>query len=600
MKNVFTIILLLAADLLQAQYFQQRFNLDYTTPRYRNERCNSGIITRINLAGGGPAGYYFAGIGTSYKNDSLPSPDNIADRMRFQQLNNVGTAVISNLGYQFADSTVKSPFHSYGNSIAEVKNANYNGGYVTVGEVKKNGTTHVTVPGGSDALFVRLNAAGGVVGAVRYDVSGGSDRAWCIRRSIITSGGQPTWIICGESKQTSTNTVCFVARVLASGAIVWFNAYSFDPSGGTFSSSINIAKQLCEDKEGYIYVVGTLQDVPAAATGIDALAFKLTPGGAVVWANNYHAFTDDEYQAVRFTADGNIIAGGFTNFGAAAPVTSHMLIAKLSSANGAVIFDNILVARIGNNTYTSRCYDIIETAGPQYFLAGPATFNNTIYEMMYKVNAGGFPINWYRYNRMNYNVGFGLDNTYEVWPGIGYFSSLRNPDTPRISDSHIMKTNYNGQTCKFCTAYPPYYLQVNLQLYQRQHVVRPGAKVKKLVWQVFKYDNKLICNDQEIHCNNAALSDDQEVATSTEKTGTIQLSPNPVNSVLHLQFKDIQPGNYDIVIVNRQGGVVLQRTNVYCDNNTAVNLNVSALFAGIYLIRISNDTKIIEQKVLKE
>ena len=90
MKNLFTITLLFAANLLQAQYFQQRFNLDYSTPKYRNERCNSGIITRVNLAGGSPAGYYFAGIGTSYKNDSLKSPDNIADRMRFQQLNNVG------------------------------------------------------------------------------------------------------------------------------------------------------------------------------------------------------------------------------------------------------------------------------------------------------------------------------------------------------------------------------------------------------------------------------------------------------------------------------------------------------------------------------
>ncbi|HEX5154710.1 MAG TPA: T9SS type A sorting domain-containing protein [Parafilimonas sp.] len=598
MKNLLTILLLFAVHFAQGQYFQQRFNLDYSTPRYRNERCNSGIITRVNLAGGSPAGYYFAGIGTSYKNDSLKSPDNLADRMRFQQLNNVGTAVISNLGYHFSDAAGGPVLHSYGNSIAEVKNAKYNGGYVAVGEVKKNSKTGATVPGGSDALFVRLNSAGGVVGAVRYDVNKGSDRAWCIRRSAVTVNGNPTWIICGESKQTSTNTVCFVARILASGAIVWFNAYSFDPSGGTFSSSINIAKQLCEDAAGYIYVVGTLQDVPAGATGIDALAFKLTPAGAVVWANNYHLFTDDEYQAVRFTADGNIITGGFTNFGAAAPVTHHMLIAKLASANGAVIFDNVLVARNGNTTYTSKAYDIIETAGPQYFLAGPAIRNNNIYEMMYKVNAGGFPINWYRYNRMNYNVGFGLDNTYELYPGIGYFSSLRNPDTTRISDSHIMKTNYNGQTCKFCDAYPPYYIQVNLQLYQRAHVYKSGAKVKKLVPQIFKYDNKLICNDQEIHCNNIALNGGGEVAETMLQQ--IQTSPNPVNSVLNLQFKNIKPGNYSIMVADRQGNIVLQKAKVYCDDRSIVKLNVSGLRAGFYLVRISDGINTLEQKVLKE
>src|SRR4030095_10570769 len=103
---------------------------------------------------------------------------------------------------------------------------------------------------------------------------------------VLSATGQPTWIICGESKQTSTNTVCFVARVLVNGTIVWFNSYSFDPSGGTFTSSINIAKQLCEDPAGYIYVVGTLQDVPAAATGVDGLAFKLSAAGAVVWVHS--------------------------------------------------------------------------------------------------------------------------------------------------------------------------------------------------------------------------------------------------------------------------------------------------------------------------
>lgn len=601
MKNLSTIILLFTANLVQAQYFQQRFNLDYATPRYRNERCNSGIITRVNLAGGSPSGYYFAGIGTSYKNDSLKPPDNIADRMRFQQLNNIGTAVISNLGYQFSDSAGGPVLHSYGNSIAEVKNATYNGGYVAVGEVKKNTKTGATVPGGFDALFVQLSAGGGVLAAVHYDITGGSDRAWCIRKSVVTSGGNPTWIICGESKQSSTNTVCFVARVLLSGAIVWFNAYSFDPSGGAFNSSVNIAKQLCEDAQGYIYVVGTLQDVPAAATGIDALAFKLTPAGAVVWANSYQAYTDDEFQAVRFTADGNIIAGGFTNFGAVAPVTSHMLIAKLSSATGGIMFQNILVARIGNNTYSSKCYDIIETTGPQYFLAGPATINNSIYEMMYRTNAAGFGINWYRYNRMNYDMGFGLDNTYETWPGIGYFSSLRNPDTSRFSDSHIMKTNYIGQICNFCAAYPPNNIQLNLQIYQRGHLVQPVTGVKKLAWQIFAYNNKLICNVPQINCNGAALNNDAGITgANAEKAGTIQISPNPVNSVMHLQFKDIKPGRYDVVLVNRQGNIVLQKSNVYCDNNSIINLNVSGLFTGFYLVRISNGAQVIEQKVLKE
>jgi hypothetical protein len=604
MKNLFTIILLFAVDLVQAQYFQQRFNLNYPNIRYRNERCNSGIVTRDNLAGGNPAFYYFAGIGTSYHNPALSAPDNLADRMRFQQLNNVGTAVISDLGYQFFDATGAPSFHSYGNSIAEIKSANYNGGYVTVGEVKNDSITgSQSIPGGSDVLFTQLNAGGAVVNAVRYDIKEGSDRAWCIRKSVVTLNGQPTWIICGESIEGSSNTVCFVARILVNGAIVWFNTYSFDPSGGAFNTSINIAKQLCEDPQGNIYVVGTLQDVPKGATGIDALAFKLTPAGAVVWVNSYNAASDDEYQAVRFTTDGNIVVGGFTNFGAVTPVKDHMLIAKLSSANGAIMFQNVLVARIGTSTYTSKCYDIIQVAQTQqYFLSGPATIKNNIFQMMYSVNPAGLGTNWYRYNRMNYNIGFGLDNSAAgAYTGVAYFSSMRSPDSILFSDSHIMKTNYLGQTCTFCIANAPNQIVVNLQVTRQGYLVQQGVVYKPLAWQMFNYQNKLICNDSVIHCNGFALSNNPEATdVAAEKAGTVQISPNPVNSLLHLQFRDIGAGNYNIVIVNRQGVAVLEKNNVYCDNNSAVNLNVSQLFAGFYLVRISNGTNVMESKILKE
>jgi hypothetical protein len=65
--------------------------------------------------------------------------------------------------------------------------------------------------------------------------------------------------------------------VFVDGTPVWFNRYNFDPGGAPFNTAHNIAKQLCEDAAGYIYVVGTLQDGFAGA-GIDGLAFKLTSG----------------------------------------------------------------------------------------------------------------------------------------------------------------------------------------------------------------------------------------------------------------------------------------------------------------------------------
>ena len=543
MKNLITLISFLAVTTADGQYFQQRFNLDYATPKLRNERCNSGIRTRDNYAAFNPALFYYAGIGTSYNNTTLPAPDNVADRMRFEQLDNTGATVISNLGYQFADAGTVPFYHSYGNSIAEVKNTSNTGGYVTVGSVTNNTITGAAaILGNSDMLFTQLDAAGNVLNAVRTDISGGSDRAWCIRKSAILSAGQPTWIVCGESQRGATNTDCFVARVLANGTIVWCFRYNFDPTGGAFTTAYNVAKQLCEDAAGNIYVVGTLQDAPAGAQGINGLAFKLTPAGAVVWVNDYQLFSDDQFQAVRLSFDGNIVIGGFTNFGAVAPVTHHMLITKLAAANGAVIFQNILAARKGATTYTSRCYDIIERAGagvaPEYFLAGPLITAGGTYEMMYKANAAGLGINWYAYNRMNYNIGFGLDDVnVGAWQGVAYFSSMRNPTTAAFSDSHIMKTDYSGRTCNFCGVIPPRNIIPNLIPQQRNRMQVQTGQQRKLVWQQFKYSDKVICNVPVIACPSPALTavaEDESEAKSIEtvKAGTVKIFPNPVANVI--------------------------------------------------------------------
>jgi hypothetical protein len=601
MKTLFTSIALLTFCMAEGQYFQQRFNLDYAVPSLRNERCNSGIRTRDNYMAGNPALHYYAGIGTSYNNAALPAPNNVADRMRFQQLNNTGVTVMSNLGYQFADATTAPWYHSYGNSIAEVNNATHNGGYVTVGSVANNTITGAAaIAGGTDALFTQLDAGGAVISSVRYDILGGADQAWCIRKSATVVNGRATWILCGQSKRAANNTDCFVARVFSDGTPVWFNRYNFDPGGAPFNSAHNIAKQLCEDAFGYIYVVGTLQDGFAGA-GIDGLAFKLTSGGVVVWGNDYNISPDDEFHAVRLTADGNIIVGGFTTFAIVAPATSNMLITKLTAAAGAIMFQNVLRVSSAGNFYTSKCYDIIETAGPQYFLAGPATRNGITYEMMYKTNAAGFGINWYRYNRMNYNVGFGLDNVNTAAnAGVVYFASMQNPANVAFSDSHIMKTDYFGRTCNFCAAYPPNNAPLQMEVHPRNRLQQPTAQTKKLVSAVFKYSNILICNQAVIICGAAVAATSAEAATTVEKTGVAKLFPNPVINVLHVQFNTLPAGEYNLSLTDINGKTILQRNNVHNNGKSSADIDMSSFAPGIYMLTIKKDDVRVEQKVIKQ
>lgn len=451
MKTLFTLIALLTFCMAEGQYFQQRFNLDYTTPALRNERCNSGIRTRDNYMAGNPALHYYAGIGTSYNNTALAAPNNVADRMRFQQLNNTGVTVISNLGYQFADAATAPWYHSYGNGIAEVNNAAHNGGYVTVGTVANNTITGAAaIAGGSDALFTQLDAGGAVISSVRYD-----------------------------------------------------------------------------------------------------------------------------------------ILGGFTTFAIVAPATSNMLITKLTAAAGAIMFQNVLRVSSGGNFYTSKCYDIIETAGPQYFLAGPMTRGGVNYEMMYKTNAAGIGINWYRYNRMNYNVGFGLDNVNTAAnAGVAYFASMQNPANVAFSDSHIMKTDYFGRTCNFCTAYPPNNAPLQMEVHPRNRLQQPTAQTRRLVSAAFKYSNILICNQAVIICGAAVAATSAEAATTLEKTGVAKLFPNPVINVLHVQFNTPPAGEYNLSLTDINGRTILQKNNVHNNGKSFTDIDMSSFAPGIYMLTI--------------
>ena len=606
MKNLLTFIGLLLLNFANGQYFQQRFNLDYATPNLRNERDNSGIRTRDNYMAGNPLLHYYVGIGTSYNNTALPAPDNVADRMRFQQLNNTGVGVITNIGYQFADAGAAAWYHSYGNSIAEVLNATNTGGYVTVGTVTNNTITGAAaILGNSDALFTQLDAAGNVISAMRYDINGGQDQAWCIRKSAIIVNGLPTWILCGQSKKTANNTDCFVARVFANGTPVWFNRYNFDPGGAPFNSAHNIAKQLCEDVAGNIYVAGTLQD--AGAVNIDGLAFRLTPAGAVVWANNYNIAPDDEFQAIRLSFDGNIVLGGFTNFGVVAPATHNMLITKLLAANGAIMFQNVLRARIGANVYTSRCYDIIESlagGAVQYFLAGPFIRGAATYEMMYRVGGGGVGISWYRYNRMNYNLGFGLDDVNTAaFAGVAYFSSMRNPATPGFSDTHIMKSDYLGRTCNFCASNAPFDLPLQMQVFQRQWLQVQTGQPRQLIAALYKYNNILICNVPAVACavaTTVTAEEETEAVAATVKPASIALYPNPAVNTVKVQFNALPAGEYQIALTNMSGRTVMQKNNVYTSGSSFTDLDISAITPGIYMLTVRRGTLILQQKLVKQ
>ncbi|QMU29289.1 T9SS type A sorting domain-containing protein [Adhaeribacter radiodurans] len=596
MKTILTLVFFLILQLAQGQvkYFQREFNLNYVTPVFRNERFNSGIRTQHNFDANNA--FYYVGIGTSYKNSALAAPNNTADRLRFTRLS-TSSAVLSNRSHQY--SRDGKALNTHANSIAEIRVAGGNGGYIAVGEVASNPVTGAVAAGGSDVLFTNLNFNGFVVNSSRIDIAGGNDIAWSVKRSNILVGGQPTWIICGESKRGTTHTDCFVARVTSAGAIIWCNRFNFDPGGGMFTSAHCIAKQLVEDANGNIYLVGTLQD-NSGNNGIDGLAFKLGAGGNLIWANNYHLASDDEFQAVRLTVDNNLIVGGFTNFTG----MYHMQITKLTAAAGAIQFQNILRARNGNNLYPSKCYDILEALGPNYYLAGLVNQAGVNREMMYRAGAGGIGINWNSYNAMFFNVGFGIhyvpdDNC----PGIAYFSSLKNTNNPAFSDGHIMKTDLTTRTCNFLFPKDPSNLASNLVRYARLRRMQPSGSVAGLTSTTITYTDKQICKVDCVSPASASIisPNASELIEPSASIKKLKLAPNPVSQTLHIEATFLPAGEYQLELKDMlHGSITLRKTIKQSKGTLATDLDLSNVAPGVYLLTIKSGNLVLQERVMKQ
>ena len=574
--------------------FQSRYNFNYAIPQLRNEQFNSGIKTWYNYAAGNPVNFYYAGIGTSYNNTALPAPDNIANRMRFTTTTSNGVTVV-NKGYEFLIGNNAS-LHSAGNSVAELNNGAGNGGYIAVGAVSDNTITKATVAGGSDILISRIDVAGVVIIACRIDLGNSNDVAWSVKRSKVNAaGGAPTWLICGQSTNVANNsTNCFVARVLSNGSIVWCKRYIFPAANGNAANSI--AKQLCEDANNNIYVVGTWQD---AAANVDGLAFKLNPAGAMLWAKNYHVSADDKFEAVRLTNAGNsIIVGGKTFVGG----IFNMFLVQINTANGVQNFSNILRAQDAmGNTYPSSCHDIVQTPAGEYFLAGYYIKNGNNIQMMYKASVMGAGINWYSYNKMLNKVGFGIDYVNGMAPGIAFFSSLKNPQNPGFSDAHIMKTELSGNTCpSFCNALPPSTVAINVQNAVRICNETKAGTRAGLTPTSYTYDQSIICTGA---CNQQErIVAQPKLANTSISSGTASITtfPNPVTNLLNVKLNAFPTGEYAVTLVTVDGKIILQKKIIFNAATANINLDMSSYSPGLYIITIKRENFMLQQKIVKQ
>lgn len=603
MKKLLFIALCAVSVQTQAQYCQRYYNLS-TTPApspYRSEGFASGVATRVNFNTSSINPYY-TGVGVSFNDNlALPFPDNVADRGRLVRVPKTGTAN-QNFGYEFG-ITAAQVFNSGFRSLAEVNNGLGTGGYYICGQVTDNPITGAVTATGGDALFARVNNGATVVATCAFKLDlGGADVATCIRPSTFVPN---TYIACGFSKMPQTtagiipHTDCWVARVKPNGTVVWAIRYNFDPTATPPFSADCIAKSLVEQPgTGNIYVVGSMRDM-GSASGVNGLFFSVSSAGANLCQNAYHIGTDDNFESIKATSDGNFVVGGFTN-GALATGAYNMWINKFDPTCG-LIWTNVLQASVnGGFLIDSKCYDVIErinTGGfAEYYLVGPsyvgAGFTAT---HVFKANALGLGIDNWQYQSCNYTNAFGIDynDNSATYPGPVVFSNLSGSTaiTGGYTSSYLLKTYFNGCTCtnNCATNFFANYAVTPL-IGALPVVATPGFVKTNLIAARFNYNRASLCNQ-------SAVAGGSNVRLGDEDLSDISVYPSPAVDVLNIDLPESENTNATLTVYDVLGNVVMKNTIATDESN---QISVSAFKAGLYFIVVQNDEHTYKTKFLKQ
>lgn len=222
------------------------------------------------------------------------------------------------------DRTGKDDYHSLTQPTAD-------GGYISVGATK------IGTFSGTDALVLKLDAAGNIIWQKRYD-AGTGDTFKAVRQTAdggyILIGNMNAIYNDGESNRIVSNI--WVVKVDANGNVQWQKRYG-DQTGAYQYSSASMPLQLTTDGG---FIVGGSRgrtDIgpPAVFDTFDFVVFKLDGNGNIQWQKAYGGNKGDSLTFVQKTAGDDYLVGGSTqSFGPLTepPTLPNTLILKLDAS----------------------------------------------------------------------------------------------------------------------------------------------------------------------------------------------------------------------------------------------------------------------------
>ena len=99
---------------------------------------------------------------------------------------------------------------------------------------------------------------------------------------------------------------------------------------------------------------------------------------------------------------------------------------------------------------------------------------------------------------------------------------------------------------------------------------------------------------------NAAFKTSNPTAINENSINEMSISPNPVNNVATIKFDNTNDGVNNLLVVNTLGEIVINKTiNSVAGNNT-VELDLSNLASGVYLVTLKNGSDAVFSKIIKD
>lgn len=606
MKKKLTLIFILAASWVHAQYYQHWYNRSVVPANSSNETFYDGIRTRYNFSGANPVNYFNVGYGATFIS---PFGAFLTDQARFVRTTKTGAVVNVNTGTSFADNNTTLFHNSYGHAICEINNGLGTGGYLAVGNVASNSITGSFVPGGSDGLFYKMTNAGATSARFRFDSNGGAEYFTDIKASTFTPG---TYYVCGYAKYGNFEDA-IVMSILANGTVNWFKRYQFDPTwtAGTPTASAECrAYGIAEDaSSGNLMVVGYIHDqVPAPSTGTDGLVFVINSAGAVICAQSHHVYDNDQYHDVVQKASGNFAICGFVEDGASGTSFNHTWLTEMSISCGGFFSSRFDHSTSSGNISESRGYALVERINtsniPEYYVAGPDMSTAGLFSSINKISAlpGNPPVAWYNYA----GQGGGFDDSYGIdyataantKPGLLLLSNTNTPvATAPFNDCYMLKAYYNGATCtNYCPSNTLLQAPLAVAITSLIDSIYTPYKRKGMISQIVNYTYGVICTQNSVACGSNARDYNGDTGNNLEDENQIMLYPNPAENSINLDLIVNSSENYRIIATDITGRSAMLGDHYLNEGRQVIPVDIAGLAKGVYIMKISNSKETITKK----